>query len=161
MKKLRVISLVLVVLMTMCLFSCGNDKTEDFYLEYDGDCEEMFISIESSDGRLQKRVTDKGDIRRVVYYLNNAKFKAYDSFWVCPTSIEKTSVAVSFIKDYEVKCSVYYYSGGSAASGGSVAVSGDRRAMSIGKNFEEGLLELYKSIDAPESKSPISEFRVS
>ena len=154
MKKLRIISLAIVVLMTMCLFSCGNDKAEDFYLEYDGDCEEMFISIASSDGRLQKRVTDKGDIRRVVYYLNNAKFKAYDAFRICPASEENTSVAVSFIKDYEVKCSVYYY------SGGSVDVSGDRRAMSIGKNFEEGLLELYKSIDAPEGKSPISEFGV-
>ena len=149
MKKLRVISLAIVILMTMCLFSCGNDKTEDFYLEYDGDCEEMFISIASSDGRLQKRVTDKGDIRRVVYYLNNAKFKAYHSIRICPASIENTSVAVSFIKDYEVKCWMYYY------PGGSVDVSGDGRGMSIGKNFEKGLLELYKSIDAPEGKNLI------
>lgn len=154
MKKLRIISLALVILMTMCLFSCGKNKTEDFYPEYNGDFDEMFISIESSEGRLEKIVTDKGDIRRVVYYLNNAKFKAYDAFRICPASEENTSVAVSFIKDYEVKCRVYYY------SGGSVDVSGDRRAMSIGKNFEEGLLELYKSIDAPEGKSPISEFGV-
>lgn len=153
MKKLRVISLALVVLMTMCLFSCGNDKAEDFYLEYDGDCEEMFISIASSDGRLQKRVTDKGDIRRVVYYLNNAKFKAYDAFRICPASEENTSVAVSFIKDYEVKCSVYYYPSGSVDFG-------CRRGLSADKNFEEGLFELYKSIDAPEGKSPISEFGV-
>ena len=154
MKKLRVISLALVVLMTMCLFSCGNDKAEDFYLEYDGDCEEMFISIASSDGRLQKRVTDKGDIERVVNYLNNTKFKAYDSFRICPDSEENTSVYV-FIKDNAANYCVYCY------SGGSVSISSDRRGMMADKKFEEGLLDLYKSIDAPESKSPISEFRVS
>ncbi len=148
MKKLRVISLALVVLMTMCLFSCGNDKAEDFYLEYDGDCEEMFISIESSEGRLEKIVTDKEDIERVVYYLNNTKFKAYDVYNIRSDSIEKTSVTVIFFKDGAAKCRMYYYPGGSVDFG-------YRRGLSVGENFGEGLFELYKSIDAPEGKNLI------
>ena len=152
MKKLRVISLALVVLMTMCLFSCGNDKTEDFYLEYDGDCEEIIISIDSSDGRLEKIVTDKEDIERVVYYLNNTKFKAYDIYNICPEPIENTSVYV-LIKDNAANCCVYCYPD-------RVSISGDIRGMMADKKFEEGLFELYKSIDAPEGKRPIIEFGV-
>lgn len=151
MKKLRVISLALVVLMTMCLFSCGNDKAEDFYLEYDGDCEEMFISIESSDGRLEKIVTDKGDIERVVNYLNNTKFKADDVYNIRSYSMEKTSVTVIFFRDGAAKCWMYYYPSGSVDFG-------CRRGLSADKNFEEGLFELYKSIDAPEGKNLIKYF---
>lgn len=154
MKRIRIISLSLVILMTMCLFSCGKNKTEDFYPEYNGDFDEMFISIESSEGRLEKIVADKEDIERVVYYLNNTKFKAYDVYNIRSDSIEKTSVTVIFFKDGAAKCQMYYYPSGSVDVG-------YRMGMSVGENFEEGLLELYKSIDAPESKSPISEFRVS
>lgn len=148
MKKIRIISLAIVILMTMCLFSCGNEKTEDFYLEYTGDCDEMFISIESSEGRLEKIVADKEDIERVVYYLNNTKFKAYDIYNIRFDSIEKTSVTVIFFKDGAAKCWMYYYPSGSVDVG-------YRMGMSVGENFGEGLLELYKSIDAPEGKNLI------
>lgn len=151
MKKLRIISLVLVVLMTMCLFSCGKNKTEDFYPEYNGDFDEMFISIESSDGRLEKIVTDKEDIERVVYYLNNTKFKADDVYNIRSYSMEKTSVTVIFFRDGAAKCWMYYYPSGSVDFG-------CRRGLSADKNFEEGLFELYKSIDAPEGKNLIKYF---
>lgn len=148
MKRIRIISLSLVILMTMCLFSCGKNKTEDFYPEYNGDFDEMFISIESSEGRLEKIVADKEDIERVVYYLNNTKFKAYDVYNIRSDSIEKTSVTVIFFKDGAAKCQMYYYPSGSVDVG-------YRMGMSVGENFGEGLLELYKSIDAPEGKNLI------
>lgn len=148
MKKLRIISLAIVVLMTMCLFSCGKNKTEDFYPEYNGDFDKMFISIDSSDGRLEKIVTDKEDIERVVYYLNNTKFKAYDIYNICPDSEENTSVTVIFFKDGAARCQMYYYPSGSVDVG-------YRMGMSVGENFGERLLELYKSIDAPEGKNLI------
>lgn len=148
MKKIRIISLAIVVLMTMCLFSCGKNKTEDFYPEYNGDFDEMFISIESSDGRLEKIVTDKEDIERVVYYLNNTKFKAYDVYNIRSDSEENTSVTVIFFKDGAARCWMYYYPSGSVDFG-------YRMGMSVGENFGEGLFELYKSIDAPEGKNLI------
>ena len=148
MKKLRIISLVLVVLMTMCLFSCGKNKTEDFYLEYDGNCEEILISVASSDGHIEKRVTDKGDIERVVNYLNNTKFKAYDVYNIRSDSEENTSVTVIFFKDGAARCWMYYYPSGSVDFG-------YRRGLSADENFGEGLFELYKSIDAPEGKNLI------
>lgn len=148
MKKLRIISLALVVLMTMFLFSCGKNKTEDFYPEYNGDFDKMFISIDSSDGRLEKIVTDKEDIERVVYYLNNTKFKAYDVYNIRSDSEENTSVTVIFFKDGAAKCRMYYYPSGSVDFG-------YRRGLSADENFEKGLFELYKSIDAPEGKNLI------
>lgn len=146
MKKLRVISLAIVILMTMCLFSCGNKDEVDFSKPVYGEYEKIEFIVSKTDSQtadvVKKVITDKDDIAKIVNYMNNAELTPAKELYT-GNPVGGYSVSVSFSgKDGEYRSF--------KISGEKTIYTNDNVPFYTNETFEKDMLELYNSIDAEE-----------